>query len=196
MLKRLGVDFIDLLLIDPPMKNWRKGYKKIVKAYKKGLARAIGVCNFEGEYLTQLLNEFDVKPQVIQVKCHPLYPQHELEEICNKENIRIMNWYPLGYRESVTTILDNEEIKKIANKYHKTTSQVVLRWHIQKGRIPTPTSKNKEYIIENITIFDFKLTDEDIAVIDKLGEGIKIHPISQEKFEKFKKQKPKYEKIK
>ena len=90
-LSRLGTDYIDLLFLHQPTKNWREGYKQLIKAYKEGKIKAIGVSNFEGEYIEDVLKEFDVKPQVIQVECHPFFPQNELRKITEKEEIRYKN---------------------------------------------------------------------------------------------------------
>ncbi|MCR4911134.1 MAG: aldo/keto reductase, partial [Bacilli bacterium] len=195
-LKRLGVDYIDLLFIHWPTKHWRSGYKKLIKAYHKGQIRSIGISNFEGRYLDELLNEFDVKPHVVQSKCNPLYPQNELREKAAKENIKIMTWFPLGGKGKTKDLLENETINKLAKKYQKTPSQIVLKWHVEKGLIPIPGSRNKEHILENILIFDFKMDEKDIAAIDKLGEGVAFIEADDAKLAKMSKFKPKYEKLK
>ena len=167
-LERLDTDYIDLLFIHQPTKNWKEGYKQLIKAYKEGKIRAIGISNFERE-IEEVLNEFDVKPQVIQVECHPFFPQDELRKITDKENIRIMSWYPLGGKGMTAELLNEQAIINLANKYNKTTAQIVLRWHIQMGFIVIPGSKNVEHIKENIDIFGFNLSNDDMNVISKLN---------------------------
>ena len=167
-LERLDTDYIDLLFIHQPTKNWKEGYKQLIKAYKEGKIRAIGISNFERE-IEEVLNEFDVKPQVIQVECHPFFPQDELRKITDKENIRIMSWYPLGGKGMTAELLNKQAIINLANKYNKTTAQIVLRWHIQMGFIVIPGSKNVEHIKDNIDIFDFNLSNDDMNVISKLN---------------------------
>lgn len=167
-LERLDTDYIDLLFIHQPTKNWKEGYKQLIKAYKEGKIRAIGISNFERE-IEEVLNEFDIKPQVIQVECHPFFPQDELRKITDKENIRIMSWYPLGGKGMTAELLNKQAIINLANKYNKTTAQIVLRWHIQMGFIVIPGSKNVEHIKNNIDIFDFNLSNDDMNVISKLN---------------------------
>ena len=167
-LERLDTDYIDLLFIHQPTKNWKEGYKQLIKAYKEGKIRAIGISNFERE-IEEVLNEFDVKPQVIQVECHPFFPQDELRKITDKENIRIMSWYPLGGKGMTAELLNKQAIINLANNYNKTTAQIVLRWHIQMGFIVIPGSKNVEHIKDNIDIFGFNLSNDDMNVISKLN---------------------------
>lgn len=140
-LERLELDYIDLLFIHQPTKNWREEYKQLIKAYKEGKIRSIGISNFEGEYIQDLLKEFDVIPQVIQVECHPFYPQEELRKVTDKLDIKIMSWYPLGCKGMTTELLENPTIVNLANKYHKTSAQIVLKWHIEMGFIVIPGSK-------------------------------------------------------
>ena len=184
-LERLGTDYIDLLFIHQPTKNWREGYKQLIKAYKEGKIRAIGISNFEGEYIDSLLKEFDVIPQVIQVECHPFYPQTDLRKITDKENIRIMSWYPLGGKGMTGELLNNPIIINLANKYHKSTAQIVLRWHTQMGFIVIPGSKNVEHIKDNIDIFDFCLSNEDMNEILKLNKHQRRYIRSDEALENY-----------
>ena len=184
-LERLGTDYIDLLFIHQPTKNWREGYKQLIKAYKEGKIRAIGISNFEGEYIDSLLKEFDVIPQVIQVECHPFYPQTDLRKITNKENIRIMSWYPLGGKGMTAELLDSDIIKNMANKYHKSPAQIILKWHNEMGFIVIPGSKNVDHIKDNINIFDFELTKDDMNEISKLDSGKRRYTRTDEALSNF-----------
>ena len=183
-LERLGTNYIDLLFIHQPTKNWREGYKQLVNAYKKGKIKAIGISNFESE-INEVLAEFDVKPQVIQVECHPFFPQDELRTITKKEEIKIMSWYPLGGKGMTGELLNNPIIINLANKYHKSTSQIVLRWHTQMGFIVIPGSKNVEHIKDNIDIFDFCLSNEDMNEILKLNKHQRRYIRSDEALENY-----------
>ena len=183
-LERLGTNYIDLLFIHQPTKNWREGYKQLVNAYKKGKIKAIGISNFERE-INEVLAEFDVKPQVIQVECHPFFPQDELRTITKKEEIKIMSWYPLGGKGMTGELLNNPIIINIANKYHKSTAQIVLRWHTQMGFIVIPGSKNVEHIKDNIDIFDFCLSNEDMNEILKLNKHQRRYIRSDEALENY-----------
>lgn len=192
-LERLGLDYVDLLFIHQPTKNWRNGYEQLIKAYKEGKARAIGVSNFENE-LVDVLNEYDVKPQVIQVETHPFFPQEKLRKITDLENIRIMSWYPLGGKGDTDKLLKNPLIEEIANKHNKSTAQVVLRWHNQMGFIVIPGSRNIDHIKENFEILDFSLDEEDMAKIASLNNGVRRHIQTDEKLDAYQAFQPQYEK--
>ena len=184
-LERLGTDYIDLLFIHQPTKNWREGYKQLIKAYKEGKIRAIGISNFEGEYIDSLLKEFDVVPQVIQVECHPFYPQPDLRKTTDKYDIKIMSWYPLGGKGMTAELLDSDIIKNMANKYHKSPAQIVLKWHNEMGFIVIPGSKNVDHIKDNINIFDFELTKDDMNEISKLDSGKRRYTRTDEALSNF-----------
>ena len=193
-LERLDTDYIDLLFLHQPTKNWREGYKQLIKAYKQGKIKAIGVSNFEGRYIEEVLSEFDVKPQVIQVECHPFFPQEELRQITEKEDIKIMSWYPLGGKGMTAELLESPIVTKIAAKYGKSPAQVVLKWHTQMGFIVIPGSKNAEHIKDNIDIFDFTLSGEDMKEMGKLNKGERRYTRTEEALDGFMNWKPTYEK--
>ena len=192
-LERLGVGYIDLLFIHQATSNWRKGYDQLVKAYKEGKIRAIGISNFE-KHINEVLDEYDVKPQVIQVECHPFFPQDDLRKVTDKEDIRIMSWYPLGGKGMTGELLNNPIITNIASKHHKSTAQVVLKWHVQMGFIVIPGSKNVDHIRDNISIFDFELDNEDIKEMAKLNVGKRRFEADDDRVEQFALWHPTYEK--
>lgn len=192
-LERLGLDYIDLLFIHQPTKNWRAGYEMLVKAYKAGKIRSIGISNFEGEYINDLLKEFDVIPQVIQVECHPFYPQTDLRKIIDDRDIKLMSWYPLGGKGMTKDLLENSVILDLAKKYHKTAAQIILKWHVEMGFIVIPGSKNINHIKDNIDIFDFSLTKDDMAEISTLNNGQRRYNRTDEALERFSSWQPVYE---
>ena len=192
-LERLETDYIDLLFIHQPTKNWREGYKQLVKAYKEGKIRTIGVSNFENQ-IADVLKEFDIKPQVIQVECHPFYPQDELRKITGKEDIRIMSWYPLGGKGMTGELLNNPIVISIAEKHHKSPAQVVLKWHTQMGFIVIPGSKNVDHIKDNIDIYDFELDDVDMNEMAKLNIGKRRYEADDDRVEQYALWQPTYEK--
>lgn len=192
-LNRLGLTYIDLLFIHQPTSNWRNGYKMLVKAYKEGKIRSIGISNFEGEYIEALLKEFDVIPQVIQVECHPFFPQDDLRVITDKNDIKIMSWYPLGGKGMTDELLNNPIILKLSKKYNKSSAQIVLKWHIDMGFIVIPGSKNKDHIKDNIDLFDFEFDDEARKEIAKLNNGKRRYIRDDEALERFKNWKLTYE---
>ena len=192
-LERLDTDYIDLLFLHQPTKNWREGYKQLIKAYKQGKIKAIGVSNFEGRYIEEVLSEFDVKPQVIQVECHPFFPQEELRKITEKEDIKIMSWYPLGGKGMTAEFLDSPIVTKIAKKYGKSPAQIVLKWHTQMGFIVIPGSKNAAHIKDNINIFDFELSEKDMDKIAELNKGERRYIRTEETLDGFQQWHPTYE---
>ena len=192
-LNRLGLDYVDLLFIHQPTSNWRNGYKMLEKAYKEGKIRSIGISNFEGEFIIDLLKEFDTIPQVIQVECHPFFPQDDLRIITDKNDIKIMSWYPLGGKGMTAELLNNPTILNISKKYNKSSAQIVLKWHIDMGFIVIPGSKNKDHIKDNIDLFDFEFDDSDRKEIAKLNNGKRRYVRDDESLERFKNWKITYE---
>lgn len=184
-LKRLDLDYIDLLFIHQPTENWREGYKQLIQAYKTGKIRAIGVSNFEGSYIKALLSEFDVAPQVDQVECHPFFPQDELRGILHSEDVKIMSWYPLGGKGKTADLLENEIVVRLAEKYKKSPAQIALRWHVQMGFVVIPGSKNPDHIKDNIDIFDFALSPQEMCDMAKLNNGQRHHVHSEENLKRY-----------
>ncbi len=178
-LKRLDTDYIDLLFLHQPVGAYIEGYKMIEKAYKEGKVKAIGISNFPDDRFQRILDECEIVPQVVQVEAHPYYPQNELKEkFLKKYNIALMAWYPLGHGDKS---LQQEEIfTKLAEKYGKSNVQIILRWHIQEGHVIIPGSKNPAHIKDNINIFDFALTDEEMAEIAKVNKNVRYYNMSIE----------------
>lgn len=174
-LDRLGLDYIDLLFLHQPMGDWQTAYRTLEKAYRDGKIRAIGISNFDrsGQLLKQALDFADIKPQVLQAEAHPYFPQTEARQILKPYGTRLMAWYPLG---SGDRSLINEPIfTKLAKKYHKSNVQIILRWHTQMGFIVIPGSTNPEHIHANHDIFDFKLTDDEMAAIAKINKNVRYY---------------------
>ncbi len=184
-LERLGTDYIDLLFLHQPTKNWREGYKQLVSAYKKGKIRAIGISNFEGEYIEAVLKEFDTVPQVIQVECHPFFPQTELRKIAEPRGIKIMSWYPLGGKGTTAELLESDVVQELSKKHSKSPAQIVLKWHNQMGFIVIPGSKNTEHIKANIDIFDFSLDESDMEKMATLNKNTRRYTRTDESLEQF-----------
>ena len=131
--------------------------ENIMEAYKEGKIKAIGISNFEGEYIENLLSNCEIKPQVIQVEAHPYFTQDELRKTLEENDIKLMSWYPLGHGDS--KLMSEEVFKKLGEKYGKTPAQIILRWHIDMGFIVIPGTKHVEHVKENFNILDFKLSD-------------------------------------
>lgn len=191
-LERLGLDYIDLLFIHQPGGNYMKGYKQLEKAYKEGKIKAIGISNFEGKYIEELLQKCEIKPQVIQVEAHPYFTQDELRKILDKEDIKLMSWYPLGHGDA--SLMNEKVFKELGEKYHKTPAQIILRWHTQMGFVVIPGTKNVDHVKENFDIFDFKLTDKDMKEIAKINKNERYYTRTDEMLNQFASWQPEYEK--
>lgn len=192
-MERLGVDVIDLLFLHQPAGNWKAGCRMLEKAYRDGKIRSIGISNFEGKYLDELLQFAEIKPQVMQVECHPFYPQTELRVVTDPENIRLMSWYPLGGKGQTGELLKSPVVLKLAEKYHKSSAQIVLRWHVQMGNVVIPGSSNPDHIKANLDIFDFELTGEDMKAMAVLDNGQRRYIRTEEALEHFAHWQPDYE---
>lgn len=191
-LERLGVDYVDLLYIHQPAGNWMAGYRHLEKAYREGKARAIGISNFEGQYLEELSGKWEIVPQFIQVEAHPYYTQKELRKTLDQYGIKLMAWYPLGHGDKA--LIQEPIFAKLGEKYGKSPAQVILRWHTQMGFAVIPGSKNIDHIRDNLNILDFRLTDEEMAEIAKLDKGVRYYTRTDEALAGFAAFQPSYEK--
>ena len=177
-LARLGTDYIDLLFLHQPTANWREGYKNIEKAVKAGKVKAIGLSNFPDELLREAIDTAEIKPQIVQVEAHPYYPQTELKKILAETGMGLMAWYPLGHGDK--NLIQEPVFTKLAQKYGKSNAQIILRWHIQSGNVVFPGSKNPDHIRDNFNIFDFSLTEDEMAEIAKVDKGVRYYTATPE----------------
>ena len=191
-LERLGVDYVDLLYVHQPAGDWKACYKMIEKAYKEGKTKAIGISNMEGHWIDELYSFCEIKPQVIQVECHPYFPQEELVKQIKKDDIKIVSWFPLGHGDP--TLLNQKVIGDIAKKHGVTNAQVLLRWQLDKGFTVIPGSKNVDHIRDNYEILSFSLDKEDMEKIATLNNGKKYNVQTPEKLEIYANRVPVYEK--
>lgn len=167
-LARLDTAYIDLLLIHQPAGNYIAGYQQMEKAYKEGKVRAIGLSNFTAAQIQEILDICEVKPAVLQTEVHPYSQEKELKAFLAKEEIVIQAWYPLGHGDKA--LIEEPLFTRLAAKYGKTNAQIILRWHIQDGNIVIPGSKNPAHIQDNFDLFDFTLTDEEMAQIAAMDQ--------------------------
>ena len=182
-LARLQTDYIDLLFLHQPTKNWREGYKNIEKAVKEGKVRAIGLSNFTNEELQEAIDTMEIKPAVVQVEAHPYFPQTELKKITVPNNIGLMAWYPLGHGDK--SLIEELVFTELAAKYGKTNAQIILRWHIQSGHVIFPGSKNPDHIRDNFDIFDFTLTEDEMEKIAKVNKNVRYYTATPELLEQY-----------
>lgn len=171
-LNNLDIEYIDLLLIHQPGFDDKGLYQTMEKYYKEGKLKAIGISNYyTKEAVDEVLSYADIVPAVIQNENHIYYQNNELQEYVKQYGIIIESWYPFGGRGHTSENFNNEVIKKLASKYNKTSAQIILRWQIQAGYIAIPGSKNPDHIKENINIFDFELSDEDMDKIYNINKN-------------------------
>jgi 2,5-diketo-D-gluconate reductase A len=169
-LRRLRLDYVDLYLIHWPVPKagrYVDTWKAFTKIKADGLARSIGVSNFNPAHIERLITETGIAPSVNQVELHPAFPQKTLREFHAKHGIATEAWSPLGQGK----LLADATLAAIAKKHGKTPAQVIIRWHLQLGNIVIPKSATPSRIIENITVFDFMLDAGDLAAIDALDKG-------------------------
>jgi 2,5-diketo-D-gluconate reductase A len=159
----LGLDYLDLYLIHQPYGDIYGSWRAMEELYKEGRIRAIGVCNFADVRLADLAEFNEVIPAINQVEVHPFCQQNTIKKIMDEYKIQIEAWGPLA--EGQRDIFKNDTLSSIGRKYGKTIAQVILRWHVQRGVVAIPKSVHKERIVENYSIWDFKLSDEDMSAI-------------------------------
>ena len=165
-LKKLKSDYIDLLLVHQPYGDYYGTYRAMERAYREGKVRAIGVSNFYPDRLIDLHHHVDIKPAVNQVETHVFNQQLEEQKYMEKYNCQIMSWGP--FAEGKNDFFNNETLIEIGNKYNKTVAQVALRYLLQRGVVVIPKSTHKDRMEQNMDVFNFLLTDEDMKTIEKL----------------------------
>ena len=172
-LKKLGLEYLDLYLIHWPVEGkYKEAWRALETLYKEGKVKAIGVSNFQIHHLKDLMEDAEVKPMVNQVECHPRLTQKEVQAFCKEQGIQLEAWSPLMQGE----LLDNEVLQAIATKHGKSVAQVILRWDLQNGIVTIPKSTKEHRIVENSTVFDFELTEEEMNQIDGLNQNHRVGP--------------------
>lgn len=195
---KLGVDYLDLLILHQPAPD---RFGKTIAAYKAletlladGRVRAIGVSNFMPHHQKQLLAEADIIPAVNQIELHPYFSQPDVQAIDAEQSILTQAWSPIGGitfypgwgGEDRRNVMQDEAIAAVAQSHGKTPAQVMLRWHLQQGRSAIPKSTNPARIAENFDVFDFELSEAELAAIDALDTGVRIGPDPDEaRLERF-----------
>lgn len=173
-MERLGLEYMDLYLIHWPANKKQFGdeakkinadtWRALEELYTEGKIRAIGLSNFLPHHIEELMEGAKVKPMVDQIEFHPGWAQLEISEYCQKKDIVVEAWSPLGRKDA----LDNEVLREIGAKYQKGTAQVCIRWIMQHGILPLPKTVNPDRMAENADVFDFELTAEEMRTIDEL----------------------------
>lgn len=177
-LARLGLEYVDMLILHQPVGDYLAAWKTMEKAYRDGKVRALGLSNFPQDKIAEVIGAAEIKPQLVTVECHPYFAQTELRRFLEPYGIVIEAWYPLGHGDAA---LQAEPVfAELAGKHGKTPAQVILRWHTQMGTSIIPGSKNPQHIADNADIFDFTLTDEEMARIAELDGTKKYYEATEE----------------
>jgi len=172
-LDKLGLDYLDLYLIHWPVQGkYNEAWRALETLYREGRVKAIGVSNFQVHHLEDLISKAQIKPMVNQVEFHPRLTQKELLRYTKANGIQLEAWSPLMQGG----LLDNETLQEIAAKYGKSVAQVILRWDLQHGVITIPKSIKAHRIVENAALFDFTLSEDDMARIDGLNQDLRVGP--------------------
>lgn len=168
-LEKLGLDYLDLYLIHQPFGDYYGSWRAMEELYKEGLVRAIGVSNFYGDRLTDLTIHNEITPMVNQIETHPFFQRHSDQAIMKELNVQIESWGP--FAEGRNDLFSNPVLAQIAATHGKSVAQVTLRWLIQRDVVVIPKSVRSERMAENLNVFDFQLSQDDMDAIATLDTG-------------------------
>ena len=185
MLNRFGLEYIDLVLLHWPFNDYKKAWKALEKYVKKGTIKSLGLSNFYEKNIKDILEIATIKPVVDQLECHPFRNLSDFKKkVLDKEGILLESWAPVARMDK--ELYENKDLLEISKKYNKTPTQIILNWHFQHGFIAIPKSANPVHIKENFESFDFKLTKEEIEVIDRIPpKDIGMAKVDDPKFIEF-----------
>lgn len=172
-LEKLGVEYIDLMLLHHPGSSDVEAYQAMEKAVADGKIRSIGLSNWYVEELEEFLPQITIMPAVVQNEIHPYYQDNDVIPFIQAKGIVVEGWYPLGGRGHTAELLGDETISAIAKAHKVSSAQVILRWNLQKGVVVIPGSSNPDHIKENLQLFNFSLTDDEMAAINALDRNEK-----------------------
>lgn len=172
-LNKLNIEYIDMMLLHHPGANDVKAYKAMEKYVANGKIRSLGLSNWYIEEIDDFISQVSIMPALVQNEIHPFYQEKQVVPYMHNLGIVMQAWYPFGGRGHTSEIFNNETIKSIANAHSVSSAQVVLRWHLQRGIVAIPGSSNPDHILENISVFDFNLTDAEMNAIAALDRNEK-----------------------
>ena len=191
MLKRLGTDYVDLLYIHQPVGDIKAAYEAMIRAYKAGKVRALGISNFDYDApevqaaFRWIVDSAEVRPQVMQIECHPYAQRVEMRKVLAEKGIQLECWFPLGGAMSQGALFKEPVLQQIAKAHGKTPAQVIIRWHIQEGFSVIPGSTKHNHIIENISTMDFALSQSEMDAIRALNKEQRFYNATFEQTKMF-----------
>ena len=187
MLERLQTDYIDLLYVHQPMGDYRGAWRDMEKAVRQGKVRSLGISNFDASdsLFNDIMQFAEIKPAVMQIECHPYAQRKEWQEKTRKYNIQLECWFPLGGEMSNGALFKDPTILAIAKAHGKTPAQIIIRWHLQEGFSVIPGATRHDYIKENISVFDFSLTDEEMQQMRNLNKEKRFFNMNYKEAEQF-----------
>ena len=190
MLERLQLNYIDCIYLHHPAGDYAGAWKDLEEAYRQGKVRALGISNFDNwpEAFSAIVDEMEIKPQILQIECHPFAQRLETRELAATYDIQVECWYPLGHADD--RLLNNDVLSVIAQTHVKSVVQIILRWHIQEGNAVFPKTTDPQHMKDNFDIFDFELTAEEMAEIAKLDSGKRYYNATLAEQERFTQWKP------
>ncbi len=184
-LKRYGLPYIDLYLMHSYIDDYMEAYEDMMQLYKEGKVRAIGACNCTIEQLKRFKDMHGIYPMVNQIEMHPYFNRKELVDFCKQQEIQVMAFSPFAHGDYLQELMKNPELVKLSMKYNKTVTQIILRWFIEQEVVVIPQSKSTQHLVENIDIFDFKLTDDEISNINSLNKDMSYGSFSTRNKKQF-----------
>ncbi|HBI11463.1 2,5-didehydrogluconate reductase DkgA [Franconibacter pulveris] len=176
-LEKLQLDYVDLYLMHwpvPAIDHYVEAWQGMIELQQKGLAKSIGVCNFQVSHLQRIIDETGVKPVINQIELHPLLQQRQLNAWNATHKIQTESWSPLA--QGGQGVFDQKIIRELADKYGKTPAQIVIRWHLDSGLVVIPKSVTPARIVENFNVWDFRLDKDELGEIAKLDKGTRLGP--------------------
>ena len=172
-LSKLNLEYIDMMLLHHPGTNDVKAYKIMEKYVAAGKIHSLGLSNYYVKELENFLPQVTIKPALVQNEIHPYYQERGVVPFIQSKNIVVQSWYPLGGRGYTKNLLNDKTLTQIANAHNVTPAQVILRWDLQRGIVPVVGSSNEKHIVENLDVFDFELTADEMKAIENLDRNEK-----------------------
>lgn len=172
-LEKLDIGYIDMMLLHHPGDDDVKAYKAMEKYVESGKIKSLGLSNYYIDELNDFLGQVDMMPALVQNELHPYYQDQKVVDFIQSKGIVVQAWYPLGGRGHQQELLNDKTIMEIAQNHNKSVAQIILRWNIQRGVVVIPGSSNPDHISENISIFDFELTEDEMKQIEALNRDEK-----------------------